>query len=143
VENCRTGSIDECLFCRSEDPYAHSVLARTANFYARYDNFPVSPGHVEIVPIRHVESFFDLSADEVAEAYDLMRTVRDKLVRLFHPDGFNIGVNDGAAAGRTIHHLHIHIISRYTGDVEDPRGGVRNIVPSPNTPDMWSRGNAR
>ena len=129
---------DNCLFCRVDDPNAHSLLNRTQNFYTRFDNFPVSPGHVEVVPLRHVESFFDLTPEEVSEAFTLMQTVRAQLVELHNPDGFNIGVNDGRAAGRTIHHLHVHLIPRYLGDVEDPRGGVRNIIRAGWTPDSWS-----
>lgn len=129
---------DGCVFCRIDDEDERRLITSTTNFYARYDKFPVSRGHAEVVPFRHIESFFDLLTEEAAEAYTLMREVRNIVGKRFHPDGFNIGINDGRAAGRTIHHLHIHLIPRYFGDVEDPRGGVRNILPSTYTPDLWS-----
>ena len=119
----------ECIFCKQDDPSLNRVLCENDGFFARYDNFPVSPGHVEIVPKRHVESWFDLSLAEVLEASELLRTAKDLIDAEHRPGGYNIGVNDGAAAGRTVHHLHIHLIPRYLGDVPDPRGGVRNIFP--------------
>ena len=97
--------------------------------YARRDNYAVSSGHAEVVPKRHVESYFDLTDEELLAIYDLSKQVKDIIDSRFHPDGYNIGVNDGEAAGRTIHHCHVHLIPRYIGDVENPRGGVRHIIP--------------
>jgi diadenosine tetraphosphate (Ap4A) HIT family hydrolase len=126
-----------CLFCRFEDPSVNSIVEQTDRFYARWDNYPVSKGHVEIVPKSHVVSFFDLTPDHLREAYELMHDVQKILTDQFSPQGYTIGVNDGRAAGRTVDHLHIHVIPRYDGDVADPRGGIRNIFPG-DDPSVWS-----
>jgi diadenosine tetraphosphate (Ap4A) HIT family hydrolase len=99
------------------------------NFTVHKSNFPVSPGHSEILPKNHIESFFDLSDGEVIELYNLIKEAKSQLDEKFKPDAYNIGVNDGRAAGRTIDHLHIHLIPRYEGDTPNPRGGIRNIFP--------------
>ncbi|PPK69486.1 HIT family protein [Actinokineospora auranticolor] len=118
-----------CLFCRFRDEGANRLLDESDHFYARYDNFPATAGHVEIVPKRHVESFFDLRPGEIEDAYALMRRVKERISREHNPLGYTIGVNDGRAAGRTIDHLHIHLIPRYLGDVAEPAGGIRRIFP--------------
>ena len=99
------------------------------NFFSRYDDFPVSKGHALVVPKKHIESFFDLKDDNMKELYKLIKKTCEKIREKFNPNGFNIGVNEGAAAGRTIDHLHIQIIPRYVGDVENPKGGIRWIFP--------------
>jgi diadenosine tetraphosphate (Ap4A) HIT family hydrolase len=96
---------------------------------AFYDDFPVTPGHSLIVPSRHITSFFEATREEQAALFDLVAEMRQRLMTERNPDGFNIGINDGAAAGQTVMHLHIHLIPRYAGDTEDPRGGVRWIMP--------------
>ncbi|SER76429.1 HIT family protein [Actinokineospora terrae] len=131
------GLLEECIFCRVHDNSVNVLVDETHNFYARYDNFPATKGHVEIVPKRHVVSLFELSAQEVCEAYELMQRVRAKLDAELSPDGYTVGVNEGRAAGRTIDHLHIHLIPRYTGDVADPRGGIRQIFPDCD-PGQWA-----
>ena len=93
------------------------------------DGFPVSPGHTLIIPKRHVASFFDVTDAERTDLMSLLAAARDDLDREFHPAGYNIGINDGAAAGQTVPHLHIHLIPRYEGDRDDPRGGVRWVLP--------------
>jgi diadenosine tetraphosphate (Ap4A) HIT family hydrolase len=128
-----------CLFCRRDDPQLNRVVAENGTCYARFDNYPAAEGHVEVVPNRHVESFWDLTPEEAADAYRLLRTVRatnEQFLRRL-PDGYTIGVNEGRAAGRTIDHVHIHLIPRYYGDVEDPRGGIRQCAPN-NNPDDWA-----
>ena len=82
-----------------------------------------------MVPKRHIVSFFALTSGELAELYELMTSVYLEIKTRYRPDGFNIGINEGEAAGRTVHHLHVHIIPRYAGDVPNPRGGIRNIIP--------------
>ncbi len=116
----------DCPFCRldSLDPICESPLA-----YAFRDAFPVSPGHTLIVPRRHVASFFDLTADEQSALLDLARRAREILQPDLRPAGWNLGLNDGAAAGQTVMHVHLHLIPRYEGDQADPRGGVRWIFP--------------
>ena len=93
------------------------------------DDFPVSPGHTLIIPKRHVGSFFDVTGDEREAMLALLDSAKLGLDAAFHPDGYNVGINDGAAAGQTVPHLHLHLIPRYAGDREDPRGGVRWIFP--------------
>jgi diadenosine tetraphosphate (Ap4A) HIT family hydrolase len=93
------------------------------------DAFPISPGHTLVVSRRHVAGFFDLDRDEQAAVIDLVNVVRNALDDELHPDGYNVGVNVGAAAGQTVPHVHVHVIPRYTGDVPDPRGGVRWVFP--------------
>jgi diadenosine tetraphosphate (Ap4A) HIT family hydrolase len=101
------------------------------------DGFPISKGHTLIIARRHVGSLFDLSSFEVSGLMELLREARTVLDREHGPDGFNVGINDGAAAGQTIPHLHIHLIPRYQGDQTDPRGGVRWIFPE--KADYWTR----
>lgn len=93
------------------------------------DTFPVSAGHMLIIPRRHVRSFFELQPEEGRSLLFLLDKSRQLLDQEFRPDAYNIGINDGAAAGQTIPHLHIHLIPRYQGDCADPRGGVRWIFP--------------
>jgi diadenosine tetraphosphate (Ap4A) HIT family hydrolase len=96
---------------------------------ALWDGFPVSPGHALIVPKRHVASWFEATPEERRELIDTVEKVRAIIQEKHKPHGFNVGWNDGPAAGQTVFHLHIHVIPRYAGDVEDPRGGVRWILP--------------
>jgi len=93
------------------------------------DAFPVSPGHTLIIPRRHVASFFEITDTERTDLMSLLAAARDDLERQFHPAGYNVGINDGTAAGQTVPHLHMHLIPRYTGDANDPRGGVRWVLP--------------
>ena len=97
--------------------------------FAIYDGFPISKGHSLVIPKRVVSSVFDLDDDEYNLIFILLRDVKKILLEKFKPDGFNIGINNGTVAGQTIDHAHIHIIPRYKGDLKDPRGGVRNILP--------------
>ncbi len=93
------------------------------------DGFPISPGHTLIIPKRHVSSFFDLTADEHQAMLSLLQSAKEDLDKEFNPDSYNIGINDGPQAGQTVPHVHMHLIPRYTGDVQDPRGGVRWLIP--------------
>ena len=116
-----------CVFCMKPET---EILAENDLALAFYDKYPVNVGHVLIIPRRHVESFFEATPEELAAINELLFEVKDKLEARFRPDGYNIGVNVGGAAGQTIFHLHVHIIPRYKGDVLDPRGGVRRIMKS-------------
>jgi diadenosine tetraphosphate (Ap4A) HIT family hydrolase len=127
----------DCLFCRFDDKSRNTLMGQSSNFYARMDNYPAAKGHVEIVPKKHVVSFFDMQPSEVEEMYSLMAEIKEKLEEDYQPDGYTIAVNDGRAAGRTVDHLHVHLIPRYKGDVADPRGGVRQIFPDCD-PDAWA-----
>ncbi len=93
------------------------------------DGFPVSEGHTLIIPKRHVQSFFELKAIEKAAILQAMDEAKEALDKELSPGGYNIGINDGEVAGQTVMHLHVHLIPRYKGDTEDPRGGVRWIFP--------------
>ena len=114
-----------CLFCK--DPRGVSIQHELA-FSAR-DSYPVSPGHTLVIPCRHVASFFDLTQEEVAACMDLIKEEKERIDEELNPDGYNIGVNVGPAAGQSVFHVHIHIIPRYKGDVENPQGGVRHVLP--------------
>ena len=93
------------------------------------DAFPISPGHTLVIPRRHVGSLFEIDAKERDALFRLFEDAKRRLDKDYKPDGYNIGINDGPAAGQTVAHLHIHLIPRYAGDREDPRGGVRWIIP--------------
>lgn len=115
-----------CPFCQLSDSQCVQVTQYARAFR---DQYPISPGHTLIIPVRHVASLFELSADEQTEMWKLVAVIREQLQQEFTPDGFNIGLNDGIAAGQTVMHAHIHVIPRYAGDVPDPRGGVRWVLP--------------
>lgn len=118
---------EPCLFC---DPSQSRILIQSPGWYVRYDNFPATEGHVEVVSKRHVESWFDLRAAERHEGMALLDTAAAKLIfNGLRPDSWNIGINDGPAAGQSIPHLHIHLVPRYAGDQPDPRGGIRRGLP--------------
>ena len=116
---------DPCLFCK--DPRGVSIQHELA-FSAR-DTYPTSPGHTLVIPRRHVSSFFELTLEEVAACMGLIQEEKKLIDKEFKPDGYNIGVNVGPAAGQSIYHVHIHIIPGYKGDVENPQGGVRHVIP--------------
>lgn len=118
----------DCPFCSRIA--ASQFIVENQLALALPDAYPVSPGHTLIVPRRHVRDFFDLTAEEQAAVWTLVAPVREYLEKAHSPDGFNLGVNIGEAAGQTVAHAHLHVIPRYTGDVADPRGGIRWIVPS-------------
>jgi diadenosine tetraphosphate (Ap4A) HIT family hydrolase len=97
--------------------------------FARFDPFPVSAGHLLIIPFRHVSSYFDLNVDEHADIMRLISEGKRMIDQQRRPDGYNVGVNVGEAAGQSIWHAHVHLIPRYRGDVPKPRGGVRAVIP--------------
>ena len=95
---------------------------------AFYDKYPVQKGHLLIVPKEHVETYFDADDQQIMAMHELLRKGKRILDVRYQPDGYNIGVNIGYYGGQTISHFHIHLIPRYKGDIEDPRGGIRKIV---------------
>lgn len=113
-----------CLFCKD----ARGVSLTHELAYSARDSYPVSPGHTLVIPRRHVASFFDLTPAEVSACMGLITEERRLLDEQIKPDGYNIGVNVGPAAGQSIFHVHIHVIPRYKGDVENPQGGVRHVI---------------
>jgi diadenosine tetraphosphate (Ap4A) HIT family hydrolase len=114
-----------CPFCGMD-----RVLEKSAHGLAVADHHPVARGHVLVVPRRHVPSIFDLPREEQQDLWALVEAVRGHLRRELEPTGFTVGINDGSSAGQTVEHAHIHVIPRYEGDVPDPRGGVRWVIPS-------------
>jgi len=117
---------NQCPFCEL-DP--EKVWCQSEHGRAIWDGFPISKGHTLIIPRFHVSSLFDLEPEFQASLWALVAEVRTRLTDELQPDGFNIGLNDGEAAGQTVMHAHIHVIPRWNGDVPDPRGGVRWIIP--------------
>ncbi len=115
-----------CPFC---EPPASRLVAENAWAIAVRDAFPVSPGHTLVIPRRHVASWFDASAEERAAILELIDLTKSDLDHGLAPAGYNIGINVGDAAGQTVMHLHVHVIPRFAGDVDDPSGGVRFVIP--------------
>lgn len=120
-------NMSACIFC---EPSKERVFLQNAKAYALWDAFPVTPQHALVIPRRHVKDFFELSVEELLACNELLLSARELLVE-HDPniEGFNIGLNVGAAAGQTVFHCHFHLIPRRHGDVDDPRGGVRHLIP--------------
>ncbi len=129
------GASGSCPLCRAAAASAERDPAGLAAVVA--DAWPSSPGHLLVVPLRHVADFFDLTEEETGACLRLLRAAARTLRRTHAPAGLNVGVNVGAAAGQTIAHVHVHLIPRYAGDATDPRGGVRWVLPS--TAAYWER----
>ncbi len=115
-----------CPFCH---PAPTEVILGDQSWYAKWDKYPVNKGHLLIISQRHVKSYFETTQEEKLAMLEIIEKCKSLLDRDFHPDGYNIGTNVGSAAGQTIMHLHIHLIPRYKGDIDDPRGGVRGVIP--------------
>lgn len=128
---------ESCPFCEIARDSRHErrMLESEHGFVIR-DGFPVSEGHSLIIPKRHIGSFFDLTPVERTELLNLLERAKAGLEAEYGPDAYNIGINDGPAAGQTVPHLHIHLIPRYKQDGSDPRGGVRWVIPE--NADYWS-----
>jgi len=118
-----TTAEQDCELC-----HPAQVVAENAAAYARYDSHSLAPGHVIVVPRRHVADFFDMTAQEQAAVLALLNEARRLMQSQHSPDGYNIGVNVGKAAGQSRMHVHVHLIPRYAGDVPDPTGGVRRVL---------------
>jgi diadenosine tetraphosphate (Ap4A) HIT family hydrolase len=117
---------ETCPFCELDED---RVWLENDTAIVLWDAFPLTEGHTLVVPRQHVASLYELPADAQAALWALVGEARNRLNDELQLDGFNIGLNDGEAAGQTILHVHIHIIPRRDGDVADPRGGVRWIIP--------------
>ncbi|MEQ8189733.1 MAG: HIT family protein [Candidatus Eremiobacterota bacterium] len=116
----------ECPFCNHREEEA--VLKNDLSF-ARFDKYPVSKGHLLVMPWRHFENYFDATTEEKIAIIKLIDEAKILLDEKFRPDGYNIGVNVGIPAGQSVMHLHVHVIPRYKGDMENPKGGVRGVLP--------------
>lgn len=117
----------DCPFCQRMT--GDDVIARSDHAVAFHDAYPVSLGHALVVPLRHEPDYFALRREERLAVWSLVEEVREHLEEIHSPDAYNIGVNAGRAAGQTVAHAHVHVIPRYEGDVEDPRGGIRHVIP--------------
>jgi len=115
----------DCPFCHPDGVLFGNELA-----FVKPDKFPVNPGHLLIVPRRHVTDFFLTTAEERTAMLSLLDKAKKYLDGQHAPDGYNVGANVGEVAGQTIMHVHLHLIPRYKGDLENPRGGVRGVIPS-------------
>lgn len=113
----------DCELCQPAD-----VLLENALAFVRYDSNSLSRGHVLVIPRRHVAGFFEMTTEEQGAVLDLLRRAQLRVQERFQPDGYNIGVNVGKAAGQSRMHVHLHLIPRYRGDVPDPRGGIRCVL---------------
>jgi diadenosine tetraphosphate (Ap4A) HIT family hydrolase len=116
-----------CPFCNPDA--GREIITESATVYALLDKYPVSPGHTLIIPKKHIANYFELPERSKHACWLVVDRVKELLNQRFKPDGFNIGINIGKDGGQTVPHVHIHLIPRYTGDVLDPVGGVRNIIP--------------
>lgn len=118
-----------CIFCDINENKFRVI--KTFNYcIAIEDQFPVSPGHILIIPYKHFPDWFSITKEiqiDILEAIDFLKKYLDDQ---YQPDGYNIGINNGTAAGQTVMHVHIHLIPRYHGDAHSPRGGVRGVIPS-------------
>ena len=124
--------MDKCLFCKLAS--SEIVVLENDLVYALLDKYPVTDGHTLFIPKRHMLTYFDMTADENAAVFEL---IKKRKLQLEEQDpsikGFNIGVNNGRAAGQTVMHCHVHLIPRRSGDVKRPEGGVRGVLPEKQT----------
>ena len=116
----------DCPFC---PPPPDRVIERGRLVTAIRDGFAVSPGHTLVTPNRHVASWFETTPEERQAIFKMIDHVKHRLDESHQPAGYNLGINIGRAAGQTVFHVHVHVIPRYEGDVDDPRGGVRRLIP--------------
>ena len=118
----------ECVFCKqfiqNREPIFENKLA-----IAYFDEFPVSKGHILIITKRHAATFFDITDEEQIAVIGLLNKCKKYIDEKYNPNGYNVGLNCGAAAGQSVMHIHMHLIPRYKGDVDNPRGGVRWVIP--------------
>lgn len=115
-----------CFFCTSINNKDYTLENDLA--IARFDDFPVNPGHLEIIPKRHIKDWWETTQEEKLAIFELLEDAKKLIDEKYHPDAYNIGMNLGEDAGQSIMHLHVHLIPRYKNDVENPRGGVRGII---------------
>lgn len=117
----------DCPFCNPDSE--RELLLETATAYAILDKFPVSKGHTLIIPKKHISDYFQLSFKAQSACWFMLNKAKEILAKRYKPDGFNVGININESAGQTIPHVHVHLIPRYKGDVPEPRGGVRGVIP--------------
>ena len=116
----------DCIFCNLEES---KIVLENEGARAIFDIFPVNEGHMLIVPKNHIVTYFDAGEEDKKYLWALVEECKRYLDEKYNSDGYNVGINCGEAAGQTVMHLHIHLIPRYVGDIENPRGGVRGVIP--------------
>lgn len=116
----------DCPFCSINE---NKILKENKYAYAIYDKYPVNEGHILIISRDHTGDYFSASKEEKEAIFSLLEECRSFLDKKYNPDGYNIGLNCGREAGQTIMHLHLHLIPRYKGDIDNPTGGVRGVIP--------------
>lgn len=121
--------MENCLFCNIYNNEKEKIIYENELSFAIYDAFPVNKGHILVIPNRHFESFFDASEEEITDIYALLHKCKEIIDEKYKPSGYNLGVNIGYDGGQTIFHLHVHLIPRYKGDLENPKGGIRRLKP--------------
>lgn len=122
--------VEHCIFCRMASGQMQTdIIDRFEHCFVMKDSFPVSKGHLLIIPNTHTENWFTASEEVQKEMMHVLTIMKQRLDIELHPDGYNVGLNCGKAAGQTVMHLHMHLIPRYLGDMEDPRGGIRGVIP--------------
>ena len=119
--------MNECIFCQKINNNEYESANELA--IARFDNFPVNKGHMLIIPKRHIKDWWEATKEEKNAIFELIDESKKIIDQKYTPDGYNIGMNLGEKAGQSIMHLHVHLIPRYNGDVKNPRGGVRGVIP--------------
>jgi diadenosine tetraphosphate (Ap4A) HIT family hydrolase len=127
MEQSENTHSSECPFCNL-DP-SREIITESELVFAIYDKYPVNKGHALIIPKRHCSNYFELTAEEQLACWQLVNELKTVLTERYNPDGFNIGININEDAGQTIPHVHIHLIPRYKGDITQPEGGVRGVIP--------------
>ena len=115
-----------CIFCNIEKD---RIILENEDAFAVNDVFPVSKGHILIIPKKHIDNYFDADEDTKMQLWKLVDECKKMADKKFGPQGYNIGINCGEAAGQPVMHLHIHLIPRYKGDIQNPKGGVRGVIP--------------
>lgn len=123
VEDIEVEPESKCPFCNSSE-----TLISNKYGFVRYDKYPVTNGHCLIIPHRHFSDYFNSTDQEKIAMLKLIDETKVFLDEKYNPTGYNIGINIGETAGQTVMHLHIHLIPRYDGDTEDPKGGVRGVI---------------
>jgi len=116
-----------CIFCNIKES---GIVDENKLAYVSYDSYPVSEFHCLVIPKRHVQDYFELTNDEVIACYELIKKIKYEIINKDSSvKGFNIGTNAGSTAGQSVMHCHIHLIPRREGDVENPQGGIRSVIP--------------
>ncbi len=117
---------NDCIFCKLKNE--ERIIGECEQTITFIDNYPASPGHTLVIPKRHFATYFEATEDEILAIGKAVQAAKKVLDKEFSPDAYNIGINNGLMAGQSVMHLHVHIIPRYKGDVENPKGGVRWIL---------------